>query len=83
MSTRSKLQAVEGAELMAIEGGHHHHGHGGGGGLGGVGGLLGSLGGGLVNLSINVINNIAVVAGNFLGAGSSIGIGQQAGGTSA
>jgi hypothetical protein len=93
MSSKSKLQSVEGTELMAVEGGHHHHHHGGGGGGsggfgglfggggggGGFGGLLGSFGGGVFNLAINITNNIAVVAGNILGGGSSVGIGQQGG----
>ena len=82
MSTQSKLQPVEAAELMAIEGGHHHyypHHASGGGLLGGLAGLLGSLGHGTVNIFLNITNNIAVIAGNILGGGATIAVGQQGG----
>jgi hypothetical protein len=88
MKNMSMLEPVEGMELEAIEGGHHHHHGGGGGGLGGLGDLggLGGIGtptpfGGLppVNLNLNITNNIAIVAGNFLGAGSNLNLAQLAG----
>jgi hypothetical protein len=80
MSAQTKLQPVEGTELMAIEGGRGQYAGGDGGGfLGGVGSLLGGLGRGGVNIALNITNNIAVIVGNFLSGGSSIAVGQQGG----
>jgi hypothetical protein len=63
MATKSKLQPVEGAELMAVEGGHHHcHQGGDGGGSSPLGLFFRKALHGVVNfvLQFNIINQIAI-----------------------